>query len=290
MAKPYTGPPPILVGYDASDDAVKALEYAARVAAASKAMLQLVFVADETVVNSPWGLVSDDSNVQNRARQLLTEAASVAHGFGAAKKRIRTKVAVGTPVGVLTQLSDNCSAVIVGSHAGSGGVRRFSGSTAVGLAASVRCPLVVVSDSVDTDPSGPIGVALDADGSGVAALEWVLANPLFAGRAIKVVSVCKAPQSRMFRSSVSQQQIDAAIGDTVTAQAALVSTVMARHPGAPAVATEVRYGSPVDELCSFSEGTSLLVLQAEIRFPTYSVGGVIRGVMAYAQCPVVLVK
>ena len=34
MPKPYTGPPPILVGYDASDDAVRALEYAARVAAA----------------------------------------------------------------------------------------------------------------------------------------------------------------------------------------------------------------------------------------------------------------
>ena len=35
MAKPYAGPPPILVGYDASDDAVQALEYAARVAAAT---------------------------------------------------------------------------------------------------------------------------------------------------------------------------------------------------------------------------------------------------------------
>ena len=38
MAKPYAGPPPILVGYDASDDAVQALEYAARVAAATKTL------------------------------------------------------------------------------------------------------------------------------------------------------------------------------------------------------------------------------------------------------------
>ena len=43
MAKPYAGPPPILVGYDASDDAVQALEYAARVAAATKTLLQVVF-------------------------------------------------------------------------------------------------------------------------------------------------------------------------------------------------------------------------------------------------------
>ncbi len=290
MAKPYSGPPPILVGYDASDDAVRALEYAARVAAANKAMLQLVYVADETVVNSPWGLVSDGAGAQNAARRLLAEAASVAHSFGAAKKRIRTKVAVGTPVGVLTQLSNNCSAVVVGSHAGSSGGRRFSGSTAVGLAAAVRCPLVVVSDSANSDPDAPIGVALDADGSGAQALAWVLGNPLFAGVPIKVVSVCRAPQSRIFRSSVSQQQIDAAIADTVTAQAAMVADVVVRHPGKTSIATEVRYGSPVDELCTFSEGVSMLVLQADIRFPTYSVGGVIRGTMAYAQCPLVLVK
>lgn len=290
MAKPYSGPPPILVGYDASDDAVRALEYASRVAADRKAMLQLVYVADETVAKSGWGLVSDGTDVQNNARRLLAEAAAVARGYGVAKKRIRTKVVLGTPVGVLTQLSNDCSAVVVGSHAGSVGTRRFSGSTAVGLAASVRCPLVVVSDSDGVDPSLPIGVALDADGSSTLALDWVLGNPLFAGVPLKVVSVCKSPQSRVFRSAVSQQQIEAAIAATAAAQSAMVAGVVARYPDAPTIATEVRYGSPVDELCTFGEGVSMLVLQADIRFPTYSVGGVIRGTMAYAQCPVVLVK
>ena len=75
MVKPYVGPPPILVGYDASDDAVQALEYAAKVAAATKTLLQLVYVADDTVVNSAWGVVFDGSEVQSTARRLLAEAA-----------------------------------------------------------------------------------------------------------------------------------------------------------------------------------------------------------------------
>ncbi|MBK8446379.1 MAG: universal stress protein [Micropruina sp.] len=289
MVKPYTGPPPILVGYDASDDAVQALNYAATVAAATKTLLQLVYVADDTVVNSAWGVVFDGSDVQSSARRLLAEAAGVAHSLGVAKRRIQTKVAVGTPVGVLTQLSQHCSMVVVGRRANSGHSHQFSGSTAVGLAASVRCPLVVVAEG-RSHPQGPIGVALDPAGPGVGALQWVLSNPLYTGRPVRVVSVCKAPQSRIFRSSVTQQQIDAAIAQTVTAQAALIKRVLAEHFDPPPITTEVRYGSPVDELASFSEGVSLLVLEPVVRFPTYSIGSTARGMMTYASCPVLLVK
>jgi len=290
MAKPYSGPPPILVGYDASDDADRALEYAAGLAAVTKTMLQLVFVADDTVVNSAWGVVFDGSDVQAAARRLLSTAASKANALGVAKKRIRTKVAIGTPVGVLTQLSQDCLVVVVGRRAHSGHSRQFSGSTAVGLAASVRCPLVVVADSGSYDPEGPIGVALDAGGAGTAALDWVLSNPMHAAGPVRVVSVCRAPQSRIFRSAVTTQQIDAAIAETVSTQATLVSRIAARYPDAPPIATEVRYGSPVDELASLSGTLSVLVLEAGVRFPTYSVGSVVRGVMAHADCPVVLVK
>ncbi|MFT4218777.1 MAG: universal stress protein [Micropruina sp.] len=289
MPKPYDGPPPILVGYDASDDAVRALEYAARVAAATKTMLQLVYVADDAVVSSPWGVVFDASSVQATARKLLAEAAATANSLGVAKKRIRIKVAIGTPVGVLAQLSQNCSMVVVGRRAHTSRTLSFSGSTSVGLAGAVRCPLVVVAD-IPTLDDGPIGVALEADGPGSLALEWALSNPLFAGRPIKVISVCKAPQSRIFWLSVSQDQADAAIEQTETHQAAQVAEVAARHPDAPEITTEVRYGSPVDELSTFSETVSVLVIEADVRFPTYSVGSVARGLMTHAGCPLILVK
>lgn len=288
MAKPYTGPPPILVGYDGSADGVQALDYAARVAARSKTMLHIVYVVDDTVVNSSWGVVFDGADVQAAARKRLAEAALAANALGAAKKRIRIKVAVGSPIGVLTQLSQNCSMAVVGRRA-TGQDRQFTGSTSIGLAASVRCPLVVVSD-VPTDRDAPIGVALEADGAGSTGLEWVLGNPLYAGKAVKVVTVCKPPQSRLFWVDPTQEQIDAAIAQTVAQQAALVAQISARHPGAPTIATEMRYGSPVDELAAFSETVSEIVLETNVRFPTYSIGSVCRGVMTYAGCPVVLVK
>ena len=107
---------------------------------------------------------------------------------------------------------------------------------------------------------------------------------------MRVVSVCRAPQSRIFRSSVSQEQIDEAVRQTGASQASLVAQVAVRHPGARSIEAEVRYGSPIDELASLSEQVSVLVLEASVRFPTYSVGSVARGMLTYASCPVVLVK
>lgn len=153
----------------------------------------------------------------------------------------------------------------------------------------MRCPLVVVAD-IPTPDDAPIGVALEANGAGALALEWVLSNPLFAGRPVKVVSVCRAPQSRIFWLSVSQDQVDAAMERAEMQQAAQVAEVVGRHTDVPEVTTEVRYGSPVDELASFSETVSVLVIEADVRFPTYSVGSVARGLMTFANCPVILVK
>lgn len=289
MAKSAPAIGPILVGYDASDDGVRALEYAATLAAATKATLRLVYVADDTVLNSAWAVVFDGSDLRATARRLLAEAVVTARSLGVAKKRVLTKVAFGSPVGVLTQLSQDCSMVVVGRRAHSGHARDFPGSTSVGLAGSVHCPLVVVSATAETDAEGPVGVAVEAGGVGVAGLEWVLDNPLFAGQPIRVLSVCKAPQGRLFHPHLSQEQIDAAVAETTKAQQALIAGVRARHPEAQ-ITAEVAYGSPVDELAAFSERISVLVLEAIVRFPTYSVGTVARGLLSYAHCPVVLVK
>lgn len=127
MAKSAPAIGPILVGYDASDDGVRALEYAATLAAATKATLRLVYVADDTVLNSAWAVVFDGSDLRATARRLLAEAVVTARSLGVAKKRVLTKVAFGSPVGVLTQLSQDCSMVVVGRRAHSGHARDFPG-------------------------------------------------------------------------------------------------------------------------------------------------------------------
>ena len=90
-------------------------------------------------------------------------------------------------------------------------------------------------------------------------------------------------------TAVSQDQIDRAVATTTSRQEQIVASARQRHPEGE-VTAEVRFGSPVDELAKLSEGLSLLVVEAGIHFPTYTLGGVVRGVMAHAQCPLALVK
>lgn len=286
MAKPYTGPAPILVGFDASDDAVRALEYAARLAARTKTMLEIVYVADDTVTSSAWGVVYDPDQVRATAKEFLADAVATARAQGAAKKRIRTQVALGTPVGVLTQLSDKCQLVIVGRSANSGSDKQFAGSTAVGLAATARCPLMVVAEQPERASGLPIGVAIDSSGKGEAALAWALANR--GSAPVKVISVCRAPTG-LFRSRVSPEHTE----QVMTATRERVTHLVARETPAEhmrSVTTEVLYGSPVDELVARSGGLAKLVVEAHPSFPTYTVGGTVRGILAHAQCPVVIVR
>lgn len=286
MAKPYTGPAPILVGFDASDDSVAALTYAAREAARTKTMLDIVYVADDTVTSSAWGVVYDPDQVRATAKELLLDAVATARAQGAAKKRIRTQVALGTPVSVLTQLSEKCQLVVVGRSANSESDKQFAGSTAVGLAATSRCPVMVVTHPHHPKHGAPIGVAIDSSGKGEYALAWALKHRGHAP--VKVLSVCRAP-SGLFRSRISPDQAEQVMATTRDRVAHLVAReTPAEHLGA--VSTEVLYGSPVHELVARSDGLAMLVVEAHPTFPTYTVGGTVRGIMAHAQCPVVIVR
>lgn len=277
---------PILVGYDGSDDAGLALEFAAREAKRTKSQLDIVYVADDTISNSAWGVVYDPEAVQKAAREVLAEAVRIAREHGAAKKRIRTQIAVGSPISVLTQLSGNVSLLAIGRSAAAQD-RRFAGSTAVDLAATAKCPLVVVGQHSAATEGGPIGVAVESSGKGEDALAWALAHRGSAG--VRVFSVCREPSSRLFRSRLSQEQIDEALRATRERVQHLVARATTPEESS-AVTTEVLYGAPVDQLMSHSGDLSLMVLQANPTFPTYSVGGTIRGVLAHASCPVVIVR
>ncbi|MGF3957096.1 universal stress protein, partial [Staphylococcus aureus] len=56
------------------------------------------------------------------------------------------------------------------------------------------------------------------------------------------------------------------------------------------VSVEVSYGTPVDVLVARSEELDLLMLEVHASFPTYSVGGLIRGVLTHAKCPVGVIR
>ena len=56
------------------------------------------------------------------------------------------------------------------------------------------------------------------------------------------------------------------------------------------VTLEVSYGNPLDVLTVRSEDLDLLVVEVHASFPTYSVGGLIRGLMSHGRCPIVVIR
>ncbi|MBK8459436.1 MAG: universal stress protein [Micropruina sp.] len=289
MTESVTALPRVLVGFDASDDCLRALEHAVWEAKAIGAELHLVYVADDTVLNSAWGVVFDPEAIRQAAEAMLASGVEVSKGLGLPAERIFADVVLGAPSAALSQLSQSAALVVVGRRSSSESDRRFAGSTAVGLAATSRCPVVVVSAEMNVHPGRPMGVAVDSTGRGAKALDWALTQHPRYGDSVEVLSVCRAPSGRFLRHAISDEQKQQAMEVTQQRVNQMVAEAGAKHPEIP-ITAEVLYGSPVDELSARSEQLGVLLLEVQTSFPTYSIGGVIRGVMAHAHCPVVLIR
>lgn len=281
----------VLVGYDGSDDGLAALNFGASEAAARSARLHIVYAIDDTVLNSAWGIVFDVEAVRRGGLDLLAQARELAHGRGLPVDRITTDCLVGQPAAVLSRLSESASLVVVGRRAEGGTHSMFVGSTAVGLAGTAACPVVLTSALNRADaPQGVIGVGLDPGAHGIVALEWGLRRAKRLGARVTVITVVKQPQSRLFGGSApSEEQRAKAVGDVRQRVQAAVDAVSAQIPGVP-VEVDVRYGSPIDELVAFSEELDMVILGVHPSFPTYSVGGLVRGLMAHSGSTLGLIR
>lgn len=283
----------ILVGFDGSDDGMAALQFAADEAAARAATLHIVYAVDDTVLNSAWGIVFDVEAVQRSGLELLEGAREVAHSRGVPLESITTECAMGQPAAVLSRLSESVSLVVVGRRAESGEHAMFVGSTAVGLAGTAACPAILVSalHRSRPRPHGVIGVGLDPGARGLIAVEWALKRAHRLSGRVRILTVVRPPQSRLFGtvSGPSEEQKERMLADVRERVTAAVGTVTAEVSNVP-VDIEVRVGSPVDELVAMSSEVDLLIVGVHPTFPTYSVGGIVRGLMAHGACPVGLVR
>lgn len=288
MLKAYQGPARVLVGFDGSDDATRALAYAISEAKARDAELVLVNAVDDTVLNSAWGVVFDPEEIKEAAAELLAGGVREAVAAGLPAERVRTEVALGNPAAALTRFSEQASLIVVGRRAISDGERIFVGSTAVGVAGAAHCPVIMVSETGHPHESrtGVVGVGVDTAARGTIALEWALQECGRHGGSVLVVSICRAPQGRFFRSGhPTQEQQDAAVAVTRERITEMVRPLSEQYPEVR-VDVEVHYGNPLDILVAKTDDLDLLVLEVHAAFPTYSVGGVIRGLMTHGRCPI----
>ncbi len=292
MLKPYAGPARVVVGFDGSDDSARALVRGIQEAGRRDAELVLVHAVDDTVLNSAWGVVFDPEEIKDGAAEMLGKAVDDAVDAGLSRHRVRTEVVLGNPAAALARLSEQASLVIVGRRSAEPGEKLFAGSTAVGVAGTSRCPVIVVSanDVVHEQPTGVIGVGVDTAARGAVALEWALSECDAHGGRVIVVSVCRAPQGRWFSGGrPTPEQEQAAVQVTQARMSDMVSEITEDFPEVE-VALEVSYGNPLDVLTERSEELDLLVVEVHASFPTYSIGGLVRGLLSHARCPIGVIR
>lgn len=147
----------ILVGYDGSGHALRALEWATREAAMRHAPLTVLSVCEATAdhwheaaadVHSGGAADSRDDGVQ-LARALAEEQAGkvlARLGGGLAAPQVAVRAVVGIPAEELLSAAAGADMIVVGSR-GTGGFRRLLlGSVSSHLTHHAHCPVVVVPD------------------------------------------------------------------------------------------------------------------------------------------------
>ncbi|MFC9962623.1 universal stress protein [Nocardia ignorata] len=151
---------PVIVGVDDSSTAIRAAQWAAVVADARKAPLQLVHVAERDATVSASGQILDNARRAVLERWARTSSAPA--------PAISTVALSGDPATRLLGLSTRACEIVVGSGCRATITRSMLGSVATTLAAASNCPLAVIRPPTSAAAAvGPVLVVVTATDSAV---------------------------------------------------------------------------------------------------------------------------
>lgn len=135
----------ILIGTDGSPAAERAVRWAVMVARDLEAELRIVccyglpsFVS--AALDGGFA-AADDTAIRAGAQAVLADAAAIAQAAGVPHS---TEAVAGDPAGVLIDMSDEVSAIVVGTRGGGGFSDRLLGTVSAAVPAHAKCPTVVV--------------------------------------------------------------------------------------------------------------------------------------------------
>lgn len=287
--------PRVLVGYDQSEHAERAVHWAAAAARTRDWPLEIISSLPRPLtLNVPTGVLApipdiDIDEAPFRAGLDRVEAAVRAEH---PELEIRTRVVPPTPIDHLVAASADPGLVVVGSR-GLGAVSSFIlGSVSDELAAYARGPVVVVPEEAG-DPHGPVVVGYaDLEHSGPA-LDAAAVQAALSGVPLHVVTAWNVG----YAPGTAVGIVDAPPIHLETIQAQLVeeaeqvgAILRARHHGLE-VTVEVLRDAPVELLLHRSQTASMVVVGSRGRggFAGLMLGSTSRRVLLRASCPAMIV-
>ncbi len=281
----------ILVGYDGSDDATVALNWALDEAGRSGRPVRLAYVFEWLTV-AGWigpgvapGIWPDETarrQVEDLVRKAAADAAAERPGL-----TVQGEVFDGPPTLVLQERSAEAGMLVLGSrgHGGFGGL--LTGSTAVSVSAHAHCPVVVVRDGQKAT-SGPVVVGLDGSQASLRALGFAIERAAQRDVPLRVLRAWEPPGERWVPPGFDPEQATAT--ERASAEADLAQW-RETFPDVP-VEVEVTPGNPAALLVRASQAAQLVVVGSRGRggLRGMLLGSVSQQLIHHAHCPVAVVR
>ena len=284
--------PLVVVGVDGSDDGLRAVRFGSNVALRVDGELLLVNAVDDTLMAGAWGVVYDPEVLQSAGLTANEQARDLALSIGLPAHRVKTEVVMGSPGGVMARLSEVADLVVVGRRAATGVERMFVGSTSVAVVANASCPVVVISAAAHPNPVGQkgiVGVGLQTSPGSEKTLATGFEQAQRLGARLEIVHAIQPPVG-LFARKLSPAELDEQVRFAKGGIEAIANEVGLHYPEVQ-YRVDVAADSPINELVSRSAGYDLLVVGVgDSPIPGFALGGLMRGLLAHAECPLYVAR
>lgn len=280
----------ILVGYDGSEFAEKALDWAIGEARAVDGELTVVVSTGRPVVADAAITGPYLEKIEEEAEQTARRGVQKAKDAGVAAQGILER---GDVAGVLVSESRSASLVVLGKR-GLHGLRGRLGSVSAATAAHAACPVIVLSEEREAAPgdfTGRVVVAVDKLGTESPAVLRAAQYAQAHGKALSLVTVIPSMTSLPSGSA----ELDLAISEQLTDPARdllqKVEDQVAREIPGLDTSIHVLSGRPADALVQASQSADVIVMGTRGRggFRGLLMGSVSQAVLVDAVCPVMVV-
>jgi nucleotide-binding universal stress UspA family protein len=279
---------PLLLAYDGSSEARRALDWAATEALRTGSPVHVLAV--NAVLPPTWGGVggmyvyAESWNQDSTA--LLEEAAKALADAGVTD--VTTEQRSGHVVDELLRAADSASVLVVGSRGHGRAGEAVLGSVSQHLARHATCPVVVVREQRNPD-AARIVVGIDGSRTSLAALEYACQRAETTGETVVAIHAWRArvPSSNVFAGELAS--VDTKEREVLLAES--IAGVRVDHPDVR-LEQEVVAVAPDHALVDASASASLVVVGSRGLgfFSGMLLGSISQAVLHRATCPVAVVR
>lgn len=279
---------PVVVGVDGSEQAMRALRWAAEEAARRGDPLRVVHAWVWPLFKvglGPAPGAPPGSGLQAQAERVLTEAEAEAQRV-APDLEVLTTLVTGDTGSRLVQMSHEAQLLVVG-HRGLGGFTGLLlGSVGVAVTAHAACPVVVVRG--EHNGTGPVAVGIDVEGHSRHAIDTAFAIAQRMGTGVLAVHSFEIPL-RQDGVLSWHDHVLAAEEDARALVEVELASARKEHPDVP---VEVVLGDnpPAKQMVLDSERSRLVVVGARGSggFAGLLLGTTTHALIHHAHCPVLV--